>query len=198
MKKIFLSFAAILLLTSCATTKITRMEPNTQTDLSGRWNDTDVKLVCRELIESSLSSPRVEQVRKSNGRTPTVIIGRFRNDSDEQIDTEIITSNFRTAIINSGRLDFVAGGSAREEIRAERQDQQMGNTSDATAALLGKETGADFMLTGSVKTMVDRLDNRTAKTYIVTAELTSITTNTIIWTDQKEIKKDIVRARNKF
>ncbi len=156
-------------------------------------------IVCKALIDSCLNSNGVNQaINAKRGETPTVIVGRFKNESSEHIDTEIITTNMRSAIINSGVLEFVAGGNTRDEIRAERQDQQS-NASEDTAAALGYEIGADFMLTGSVKTIIDRAANQTVRTYIVTAELTNIETNRIIWTEQNsEIKKMITRARNKF
>jgi len=202
MKKIAVIVGAVvflLLLSSCASgPKVSRVDASTQTDLSGYWNDTDVRIVCRTLIDSCLNSARIDQVRNDKKRTPTVIIGRFKNDSSEHIDTEIITINMRNAIINNGKLEFVAGGNTRDDIRAERQDQQS-NASEATAASLANETGADFMLTGSVKTIVDRAGNQTARTYLVTAELTDIETNRIVWSDQNsEIKKVIVRPKNKL
>ena len=189
----------LLLLSSCVSTpKVSRVDASTQTDLSGYWNDTDVRIVCRTLIDSCLNSARIDQIRKDKKRTPTVIIGRFKNDSNEHIDTEIITINMRNAIINSGKLEFVASGDTRDDVRAERQDQQS-NASEATAAGLAKETGADFMLTGSVKTIVDKAGNQTARTYLVTAELTDIETNRIVWSDQNsEIKKVVVQPKNKL
>jgi uncharacterized protein (TIGR02722 family) len=202
MKKIAGTVSAVLfllLLSSCASTpKVSRIDASTQTDLSGYWNDTDVRIVCRTLIDSCLNSARIDQVRRDKKRTPTVIIGRFKNDSSEHIDTEIITINMRNTIINSGTLEFVASGNTRDDIRAERQDQQS-NASEATAAGLAKETGADFMLTGSVKTIVDKAGNQTARTYIVTAELTDIETNRIVWSDQNsEIKKVVVQPKHKL
>jgi len=203
MKKFIVVLAIVLLISSCASMStgggVTRIASNTQTDLSGYWNDTDVRIVCKFLIDSCLNSSRVDQaIRARGGRTPTVVIGRFRNDSDEHIDTEIITYNMRTTILNSGKFEFASSGDTRDAIRAEREDQ-LSFASEDTAAALGNETGADFMLTGSVKTIVDREGNQTVRTYFVTAELTNIETNTILWTDQNsEIKKRIVRPRTKL
>jgi len=200
MKKAVLLFLTIfLLLTGCATTKVTRVDANTQTDLSGYWNDTDVRIVCESLINDCLSSPRVNQAIKAMGnKTPTVIVGSFRNESSEQIDTSIITSIMETTIFNSGKMDFVAGGPARDALRAERQDQQ-GNASEKTASALAKETGANFMLLGTVRTIIDKVDNKSTRTYFVNAELTSIETNQRMWMGQNtEIKKVITRPKNKL
>ena len=105
------------------------------------------------------------------------------------------------ALLRSGRLDFVGSGALRDDIRAERQDQQS-YASDETAARLGRELGADFMLTGSVRTIVDRSDtqrdSRIVRTYYVRAELTNIETNAIIWVGDSEITKVITRPRNRI
>jgi hypothetical protein len=125
-------------------------------------------------------------------------VGSFRNESDEHIDTSIISSSMEVAIFNSGKLDFVAGGSTRDELRAERQEQQ-GNASEATASALGNETGADFLLTGSVKTIIDRAGGTATRTYFVSAEMTNVETNGRMWMDQNsEIKKVIQTPKAKL
>jgi uncharacterized protein (TIGR02722 family) len=202
MKKFLVVVGVVLFVfASCASgaPKVQRVDASTQTDLSGYWNDTDVRLVCKTLIDDCLNSPRVDQaIKAKRGKTPTVIVGRFKNDSSEHIDTTIISTIMEQTIFNSGKLDFVAGGSTRDELRAERQDQQ-NNASEATAKALANETGADFMLTGSVKAMVDKAGNQTVRTYFVTAEMSSIENNQRMWIGQNsDIKKIIVQAKNKL
>ena len=199
MKKILVVLCVFFLLSSCETTKVKRVDAGTQKELSGYWNAVDVKIVCESLVNDCLSSARVNQEIKARGnKKPVVIVGKFKNASDEHIDTEIITSIMENAIFNSGKLDFVAGGDTRTNLRAEKQDQQ-GNASDATAAGLGKEIGADFMMTGSVRTIVDRDGNRSVRTYFVTAELTNIETNARMWMGQNNsITKEVTRPKNKL
>jgi len=191
--------AVLLLLSSCVSgPKVSRVDASTQTDLSGYWNDTDVKIVCEALVNDLLNSDRVNHaIRAMDGKTPVVLVGTFRNLSSEQIDTTIIAKRMETIIFNSGKMDFVAGGSTRDELRAERQDQQS-NASEATAAALAKETGANFMLFGSINAIIDKAGNQTAKTYIVTAEMTNVETNQPIWKgENSEIKKVVVQPKNK-
>jgi hypothetical protein len=140
----------------------------------------------------------VTQETAKLGRLPVILVGRFQNDSDEHIDTSIISSTMEAAIFNSGKADFVAGGNTRNELRAERQDQQ-GNASEQTASALGNETGADFLMTGSVKAIVDRAGNTATRTYFVSAEMSNIETNARLWMDQNsEIKKVIKNPKAKL
>ncbi|MDR3020035.1 MAG: penicillin-binding protein activator LpoB [Treponema sp.] len=200
MKKIIVLLVSVLLVFSACASKagVQRVDSGTQTDLSGYWNDTDVRIVCEALIKDCLNSPRVDQAIKAKGGTPKVIVGRFRNESSEHIDTAIISTIMEATIFNSGKLDFVAGGSTREELRAERQDQQ-GQASEETAARLAQETGANFMLTGTVRTVIDRAGNQTVRAYIVNAEMTDIETNQRVWmATNTDIKKIVTRAANRL
>jgi uncharacterized protein (TIGR02722 family) len=199
MKKIVGLFGVLVLLASCSSSsapKVSRVDASTQTDLSGFWNDTDVRIVCESLINDCLNSPRVAQaIAARGGRLPVVIVGSFRNESTEHIDTALIASTMEVTIFNSGKLDFVAGGRTRLELREERQDQQI-NASESTASALANETGADFLLTGTVTSIVDRAANQTVRTYFVFAEMTHIETNARMWMAQNsEIKKVIVQPR---
>jgi len=194
------ALCAVAFLASCssAPVKVDRVDADTQTDLSGYWNDTDLRIVSESLINACLNSPRVAQFEAKNGRLPVVIVGTIANGSDEHIDTTILAKKMETAILNSGVADFVASKNERSAVREERQDQQ-GNASEATASTLANETGADFMLTGSVKTIVDKAGGKATRTYFVTAELTDIESNKKIWMgDNSEIKKIIKTASSKL
>ena len=199
-KSVFIAaLSCLLLAAACTTTTVKRVDAATQIDLSGYWNDVDVRIICESLIRDCLGSPRVnEAIAAKRGKLPVVLVGSFRNESSEHIDTAIISSIMEATIFNSGRLDFVSGGSTRDEIRTERQDQQS-HASEATASALANETGADFLLTGTVRTIIDREQNRMVRTYFVNAEMTNIETNARMWMAQNsEIKKVVVQPKNRF
>ncbi|MDR1211773.1 MAG: penicillin-binding protein activator LpoB [Spirochaetaceae bacterium] len=190
--------ALVLGLISCGTTSVKRVDADTQIDLSGYWNDTDVRIVCDSLIRDCLDSPRIAQVSAQKAGLPVIIVGSFRNDSDEHIETEIISLRMEAAVLNSGRADFVASGSLRDDIRQERQEQQSW-ASEETVKALANETGADFFLSGRVKTIIDRAGNTMVRTYFVYAELTEIESNRRIWIgENSEIKKVIKNPSVRF
>jgi uncharacterized protein (TIGR02722 family) len=197
--RISLLFLAVcLVFMSCGTTSVRRVDSDTQIDLSGYWNDTDVRIVCETLIEDCLDSPRIAQAAAEKRGLPVIIVGSFRNESDEHIDTSIISRRMEMAVLNSGRADFVASSSERGELRTEREEQQSW-ASEETAKALANETGADFMLTGSVRTIVDQAGNQAVRTYFVYAELTDIESNRRIWIGENDsIKKVITNPTAKF
>ncbi len=194
--RVVIAFACVaaLALASCSSApKVTRVSSDTQTDLSGYWNDTDVRIVCETLLKDCLSSPRVAQFEKKTGKQPVVIVGSFRNQSDEHIDTSIITKKMETAILNSGKAEFVASKNERGEIRNER-DEQQSFASESTAKALANETGADFMMIGSVKTIVDKAGKTATRTYFVYAELVDLETNRKIWIGENDSIKKVIKA----
>lgn len=200
MKKL-LSFAAIISLISliaCASPKVERINADTQTDISGYWNDTDVKIVATDLIQQITEAPWYKEFVKEYGRKPVVIVGTFRNKSDEHIDTTIISKKLEIALVNSGKVKSVASSKERKEVRDERDEQQV-NASLETAKNIGNETAADFMLQGDVKTIVDTDGKVATRTYFVSAELINIETTDKVWIGENDtIKKRIKRPKVRF
>ena len=189
---------ALVVLAGCNSVKVERVSPDTVTDLSGYWNDTDVRIVAESLIADCVNAPAITNYIRNNNALPVVIVGNFRNDSDEHIDTSILSKKFEVALINSGKVDFVASSSERGEIRQEREEQQAW-ASEETAKRLANETGADFMLIGSVKTMVEHVNNVSTRTYWVYAELIDIESNRKLWLgEDSEIKKVITKSKTRM
>ena len=205
MKKSFFYFLILFIaftftsFESTGNVNVKRVSADTVTDLSGYWNDTDIRLVAEEIINGCLTSPRIlEYPLTHNGALPVVIVGSYRNKSDEHIDTEILTKKLETALVNSGKVEFVASSSERLELREERKDQQI-NSSEETAKSLGNETAADYMLQGSIKTIVDTDGQTMTRTYYVTTEMIHIENNKKIWmNDNSSIKKVIKRPSVRF
>ncbi|HET9679940.1 MAG TPA: penicillin-binding protein activator LpoB [Gammaproteobacteria bacterium] len=182
------SAALLLALTACAT-QVERVAPDTVRDLSGSWNDTDSRLVAEEMIADVLSRPWLESyVRQHGGQAPVVIVGDVRNLSHEHINTRTFISDMERALINSGRVQFVAADAVREQIRDERADQDL-NASSETRNAMGQELGADFMLVGTINTIIDAEGDEAVKFYQVDLKLISMADNRIVWLGQKKIKK---------
>ena len=184
---------ALATLAACGSTKVQRIDPGSTTDLSGNWNDTDSRLVSEEMIADMLSRPWIEQHRLGEGNRPAVIVGDIRNLSHEHINTRTFINDIERALINSGRVDFVANRTERESVRQERADQDV-HASERTRNAMGRELGADYMLSGDINSIVDAEGKRQVVYYQVDLELISMADNRKVWIGQKEIKKDISRG----
>jgi len=197
----FLRFARVGTLAAAAffplacSQSVTRIDPNTVTDLSGRWNDTDSRLVANELISSSLTQPWLRRhTESSGGEAPVVIVGSFRNNTMEHIAVNTFIKDLERAYINSGAVRVVASPDEREEIRDERRDQQENARAD-TRARLAQETGARYMLQGTIEAIEDREGRERVVYYQVDATLVDLQSNERVWAGQKQIKKVITQAR---
>jgi len=173
--------------------QVTRIDPETQTDLSGRWNDTDSRLVSEQMISDCLSRPWRSQHWEREGKRPTVIVGRIRNKSSEHIAVGTFTGDIETAFINSGEAEIVASAEEREQIRDERSDQQQ-FSSEETMAQWGREHGADYMLSGVINSIEDQEKGEMVVYYQIDLNLIDLERNTKVWQGQKKIKKYIGRS----
>ena len=179
---------------SCASSKpVSRISADKQKDLSGNWNDRDIRIVCETIIDDCIDSPAIKRFAKKNGRLPYVKLGTILNMSDEFIDTTIIANKFRNAIINSGELKFVASDSEVESLRSE-QLNQADHVKVGSEAQVGNETGADFMLQGTVKTVIDQNGKTIQKTYYVDVELFGVESTVVEWSSENS---DIVKVLDK-
>lgn len=176
---------------------VTRIDETSTTDLSGKWNDTDSRLVADEMILSCMNSGRIAKEIESLGRTPTLVIGKVKNKSHEHISVETFIKDMERALVNSGAVDFVAGATERAELRNEVMDQR-GNASEETAKELGQETGADWMLTGSINTIVDQEGGKSVIFYQIDMELTDLQSHKKLWIGDKKIKKFVSKDAVKF
>jgi uncharacterized protein (TIGR02722 family) len=183
-----------LVISGCGKT-VKRVETEEVIDISGRWNDTDSRLVSEEMIRDALNRPWLPRFRSARGgKNPVVIVGIVRNRSHEHISVQTFVKDLERSLINSGEVEFVAGRFERGEIREERKDQAK-YASEETAKAFGEEVGADYMLQGTINSIIDREGRREVKFYQVNLELTHLETNKKVWIGEKKIKKYIKRSR---
>ncbi len=194
MKKtaLFTMIVAFFMLSACTTTRtVDRVSPDQQIDLSGRWNDSDSKLAAEALTEQLLKQPWIDKFKQANnGERPVVIVGLVKNKSHEHISSETFIKDLEKAIVKSGRARLVQAGDKREELRGERADQQE-FASAATTKKWGQELGADFMLQGTINSIVDSYGKEKVVYYQVDLELSNLQTNEMVWMGDKKIKKVI-------
>ncbi|MCB5287164.1 MAG: penicillin-binding protein activator LpoB [Candidatus Cloacimonetes bacterium] len=199
MKKVLIAVLAVctLVLVACGpSVKVQRVSPETTMDLSGKWNSTDSRLVAEEMIRDVVSRPWLSSFSRETGRTPVVVIGMMRNLSSEHIEMGTFVSDISRELINSNTIRFVSSKEEREELRDERAEQQY-YASEDTAKRMAAELGADFMLQGTVKTIMDKVDRTKAKYYQVDMQLVNVETSEKVWIGNKEIMKIVETRRFK-
>ena len=185
-----IALAFIALTASCATVK--RISATQTTDLSGRWNDTDSRLVAEEMIQDVVNRPWRDKFINERNNLPVVLVGDILNKSHEHIEAETFIKDIERELINAKVARIVTHGVFKDKLRLERGDQQ-GNVAPETQKQFGRELGADFMLFGTINAIVDTkaAGRRKVVLYQINLELVDLETNEVVWIGDKKIKKYI-------
>jgi hypothetical protein len=185
----------LVIASGCVSKRVTRIEPTAVTDLSGRWNDTDSRLVANQLVEQTLGAGWAKRYTDTHGgETPTIVVGTFANRTMEHIAVGTFVKDIERALITTGSARVVASGGQRSEMRDERKDQQQNARAD-TRARQGQELGARYMLAGDLQAIEDVDGRERVVFYQVDASLIDLETNAKVWVGQHKIKKYVERAR---
>lgn len=178
---------AVFTMASCSH-KVSRIDPTETPDINGSWNNTDSRLTAEEMIKDCLGREWLRTHNENKGKKPVVIVGMVTNKSHEHIEAETFMKDLERAYVNTGKVGLVQGGKKREELRAERADQQT-NSTVSTMKKFGMENGADYMLQGSINSIVDAYKRKKTVTYQINLELTNMETNEVVWIGDKKISK---------
>jgi uncharacterized protein (TIGR02722 family) len=192
-----LTALACLSCVGCRNPQVDRLRVDEVKDLSGRWNDTDSRLVSEQMIGAVLDAAWLGDFQTQKKRKPVVIVGTIRNLSSEHIETDTFVKDIERELVRSGKVRFVASRRERDEVREERRDM-LSHATEESAARLAAETGADFMLKGGVRTQNDIVEGKQVRYYQVDLELVQIESNEKVWLDTKKIRKFVRQSSLKF
>jgi penicillin-binding protein activator len=187
---LFYSLLTIFMVSIASCLKqVTRVSPDKTIDITGKWNDTDSRLVADTMINQLLLDKWVSNYMNSHeGKRPIIIVGLVKNKSYEHIDAETFIGDIEKAIVKNGSVRLVQAGDKRNELRTERADQQ-DFASPATTKKWGKELGADFIMQGTINSIVDASSTEKVIFYQIDLQLTDLETNEVVWMGDKKIKK---------
>lgn len=191
MRKIFFSLLIAVAVLNVASAKAVKR--GGAGDLTPYLSETDCRAICKDIVGQVIKNPRVEKFEEKNGRAPVVTIGKIKDQTGEFFDTQIIANSLKTAVLNSGVLEFMANSDIRNEMRDEVISQQ-DHAAEDQAKELDQEDAADYMLTGSVKLMVQNNGKKQERTYIVNIELTDLKTHrTVAMFEPSDETKDYLK-----
>ncbi len=175
----------------CAcTTKTTVLEVDKPMHISEDFGYSDLKTVAEKMISSILTNPPIS---KRDDR-PVLIIYGLTNRTDEHLDTKAIAEKIQTGLIRSGKLRFI-NKEARNSIEKEIRYQQGGMVTSDTKIRLGRQVGAEYMITGAVTSISAeegrgiRLREKKVKYYKINLEITDLNSNIIEWSDEQEFAR---------
>lgn len=184
---------AALVLSGCAST-VDYGDAQGRETVNTDFGSTDLQMIASKMVDDLLAFPPVVQMTAS--RRPVVFVDRIKNKTTEHIDTESITDTIQSKLINSGKFRFV-DMSVIERVREQLDFQSdSGLVDQNTAAQMGRQIGAEFMLYGNFSSIVKREGSTKDVYYKFTLKLLNIQTGILEWSGEKEIRKS--RSRSMF
>lgn len=186
-----LSASLAVVLSACsgprAFTRGTYEDPNEIEMLSDRFNENDLQLIAKKMVNSLAGAPRFSQPPQA-GRLPVVVVGRLKNKTSEHIDMGSLADKIQTGLAQTGRFALL-DKAAREDIAEEYEYQQSGYVRPDEAKGPGEQVSADFMMTGELSSIVQQVGKDKLVYYKMTVKLNNVRTGVMEWVDEKEIRK---------
>lgn len=159
-------------------------DPNAIELLSDNFSENDLQLIARRMVESLQESPAFARIEGQ----PMVMVGEMRNRTSEHIDMASLSDKVRVQLIQTGKFSFI-DRDARQQIAEEYEYQQSGYVRPDQAAGPGEQHAAEYVLTGSISSIVQQAGRDKMIYYKMTMQLTNLRTGVIEWADEKELRK---------
>lgn len=172
-----------------ATTR--EISPNAVIHYTENYDFSDKNAIVKDLVGSLISKPPLV----ARYDRPVIIVYGVANRTSEHIDTSGITDAIRQKLLASGKARFV-NRIARSNIEKELAYQYGGNVSAATRMIKARQIGAQYMLSGTLRSIREkqpkqfRLKKKVLMYYSLTLELTNLQTGLIEWTDSAQIVRE--------
>ena len=182
-----------LFLTGCVTTTNKRLDQGDIDShaLTDRWNAEDSKRVANKMVNDLFDFPWLKRFNRENpGKRPVIVIHRITNKSHEHIAVDTFVNDVKRAIIRSDLADFKVAGEELAALRGLKLDDI--HTMDPVE--LGRELGANFMLSGSINSMVDQMGRERVTSYQIDMKLVNVESAREAWNGSEKISKHYKRG----
>ena len=159
-------------------------DPENKNLLDDQFSESDMQHMVKKLADSLIAHPAIAKATKP----PTVMVTRLENKTSEHIDTQSISDMLKVELMKSGKAVFV-DKEARGDVADEYDYQNSGMMEEKSKKGKGKQVGADFILNGRLDSIVKEVGKDKTVYYKITLNLTNLSTNLTVWTDQDQIRK---------
>jgi uncharacterized protein (TIGR02722 family) len=181
--------AASLTLAGCSSApQVSYVDPNSVDTTTIGYGSTDLQTITQKMVDSMLASPAVVQITGNNQR-PTVYFQDIQNRTDQHIDTRQLSNAVSTRLIQSGKFQFLDMSQVQNLKKQLQYQNDSGMVDKATAAKIGKQLGAQYMVYGYITSISQRNTSQQSLYLQVTMSLMNIQTGVIVWQGEKQIRK---------
>lgn len=183
---------AIFLFFGCTATTKT-YSPDDVIHYDEAYDASDKKKIVNTLVDQILSeaAPRLSNYNEQ----PVLIVYGISNQTSEHINTSGITDDIRDELLSASKFRFI-NETQRDNIQKELAYQYGGAVDPATRIERGRQAGADYMLTGTLRSIEKeeprqvRLKKKKLNYYSLNLEMTDLKTGLIEWAGKVEIVRE--------
>lgn len=194
MRRLGLLFLASALMVGCGPRAFIKGQYDQDVErenlLTDKWSETDMQQAVKELMSSAIAHPVISQAKKP----PLLMVTRLQNKTSEHIDTQSITDMMTVELMKTGKVAFV-DKAARDDIAEEYEYQDSGMVSRESQKTKGGQLGADLIMNGRLDSIVQEAGKDKTVYYKITLNMTNLKTGVIVWTDQKQMRKQFKKQR---
>ncbi len=159
------------------------VDPNEIALLSDKFNENDMQLIVKKLVNSLAAAKTTSNL----GERPVIAVGKVSNRTSEHINVKLLTDKLRAELIQAREFRFIDIDS-RGALQEEYDYNKGGNVDDQTVKG-PKQIAVRYLITGNIGNYTQTVGNDKLIYYKMTLNLTDTSTNEIVWTDFKEIRK---------
>ena len=189
-KMLFLGFCCVglIVFSGCSAFRasVAPGDANTAKPMTADYDFIDMKWFGENSANLMLDSDFLKTIKDK----PTFVIMGIQNRSQQHIDTQAITDTMRGIILDKGKAQFV-NETQRDNLLRE-QGYQLANCTPETRVQIAKQTGANYMISGSLVEMKERSAREVRASrkedvyYQLTMEITDLTSSLVVWQKQQE------------
>lgn len=180
-----ITLAAALVMSGCST--VDYGDAQARETVNTDFGSTDLQMIASKMVDDMLVFPPIVQLTQN--RRPVAFVDSIKNKTTEHIDTESITDTIQSKLLNSGKFRFVDMTKVKSVREQLDYQSESGLVDPNTAAQMGRQIGAEFMMYGNFSSIVKRDGSTKDVYYKFTLKLMNIQTGIIEWANEKEIRK---------
>lgn len=160
--------------------------------LTTEFGSSDLQQIAESMVDSLVTFPPVVQL--TGQRRPVVSVDKVKNKTMQHIDTESVTDSIRSKLVRTGKFRFIDRSTDAAAIQEIKTQQDSGLVDPNSAVEVGKQVGAEFLLTSNFSEIKQRAGSVTDVYYKFTMNLKNLKTGVLEWSDEKEIRKTRTKA----
>lgn len=151
------------------------------------FGSTDLQTIATKMVDEMLVFPPLMEITAQ--KRPVLFVDKIKNKTTEHINMESVTDSIQTKLIQSGKFRFV-DMTAVEQVRKQFEfQQQSGFVDEQTAAQMGRQIGAEYMLYGNMASIVKQDKKVKDVYYKFSLKLMHLQSGIVEWMGEKEIRK---------